>query len=138
MPLTTLDCPNCGKALPDECRGSFPLYRAHADYLCPHCDRVLRWIRPPELPQWFRGLALLSATLPCISLGIVVRDAWNGISPNDTRIMTVYFSLVPLFLILMLMRPMRKPWTLVVRQDPFLWKLEADELKLRSKHGSKW
>lgn len=138
MPLTTLTCPNCGGALSDECRGAFPLYHVHADYLCPHCDTVLRWVRPKGLPQWFRCLVLLSATLPCISLGIVVRDAWNGISPTDTKIMMAYLSQVPLLLILMLMRPMREPWMLMVRKDPFIWKWQADEQKLRSKHGSYW
>lgn len=137
MPVTSLQCPNCGGELTDECRGTSSLNGVHPDYLCPHCEQVLAWIKPSRPLQ--RWLLLLSFLWIFSNYALLAWEIWNGATPDVESLIKI---LVPFFLMALLSfvtRP-RGPWSLIVKYDPRekIWEWEAAELKLRSRPGSKW
>lgn len=144
MPVTSLQCPNCGGDLPDESRGTFSLYGIHADYLCPHCETVLCWEKPLRM---VRQRLILFSLLPftCITVTITIPLIWrlvNGRPSHETPGWLAIAAIVPALLAIGIVRFLRsrEPWILKVKKDPMqeIWALEADELKLRSRPGLRW
>jgi hypothetical protein len=140
MDATSLQCPKCGGNIPDNSRGLFPLYRIHADYLCPHCETELAWGKPP-LPGW-RWLLCFSMLPPMLVSVDTLWKHWIGIQLTEPSAWFWLASFIPYLSVVMFLYALRflAPWHLRVKNDPrkFFWAIEAEERRLRSQPGSKW
>lgn len=140
MPTTTLQCPKCNGDVPDTSRGTFTLYGMHANYLCPHCESVLSWERPMRpLYHWLT----VTSFIPVVSTeSYAFWQYCQGTLPAEPPAWVLPVSCAPICFAYGLISVLRyfDPWILVVKRDPreLFWKWQAEELKIRSRPGSKW